>query len=37
MLKNILSENIKDKFNAVLANSPFGEKERPEAQQKFDI
>ncbi|MCA6071204.1 MAG: type I restriction-modification system subunit M [Endomicrobium sp.] len=39
---NTLSENIKDiqekdKFNVVLANPPFGGKERPEVQQNFDI
>ena len=39
---NTLSENIKDiqekdKFDVVLANPPFGGKERPEVQQNFDI
>ncbi|GHT09327.1 DNA methyltransferase [Endomicrobiia bacterium] len=39
---NTLSKNIKDmqekdKFNVVLANPPFGGKERSEVQQNFDI
>ncbi|MDR0800462.1 MAG: type I restriction-modification system subunit M [Endomicrobium sp.] len=39
---NTLSENIKDiqerdRFDVVLANPPFGGKERPEVQQNFDI
>ena len=39
---NTLAENIsdiqeKDQFNIVLANPPFGGKERPEVQQNFDI
>ncbi|MCA6071986.1 MAG: type I restriction-modification system subunit M [Endomicrobium sp.] len=39
---NTLSKNIKDiqekdKFDVVLANPPFGGKERPEVQQNFDI
>ncbi len=39
---NTLSENIrdiqeKDRFNIILANPPFGGKERPEVQQNFDI
>lgn len=40
--KNTLSENIadfqeKDRFNIVLANPPFGGKERSEVQQNFPI
>lgn len=40
--KNTLSENIsdyqeKDRFDIVLANPPFGGKERPEVQQNFPI
>ncbi len=39
---NTLSENIrdiqeKDRYNVILANPPFGGKERPEVQQNFDI
>jgi type I restriction enzyme M protein len=39
---NTLSENIsdiqdKDRFNVILANPPFGGKERPEVQQNFEI
>jgi len=39
---NTLSENIrdiqeKDRYNLILANPPFGGKERPEVQQNFDI
>lgn len=39
---NTLSENLadiqeKDRFNVVLANPPFGGKERPEVQQNFPI
>jgi len=39
---NTLTENIsdiqeKDRFNIVLANPPFGGKERPEVQQNFPI
>jgi len=39
---NTLSENIrdiqeKDRYNIILANPPFGGKERPEVQQNFDI
>jgi type I restriction enzyme M protein len=39
---NTLSENLrdiqeKDRFSVVLANPPFGGKERPEVQQNFDI
>lgn len=39
---NTLSENIadiqeKDRFNVILANPPFGGKERPEVQQNFPI
>lgn len=39
---NTLAENIndiqeKDRFHVVLANPPFGGKERPEVQQNFDI
>jgi type I restriction enzyme M protein len=39
---NTLAENIsdiqdKDRFNVVLANPPFGGKERPEVQQNFPI
>lgn len=40
--KNTLSENLfdvqeRDRFNIVLANPPFGGKERPEVQQNFPI
>lgn len=39
---NTLSENIrdvqeKDRYHVILANPPFGGKERPEVQQNFDI
>ncbi len=39
---NTLGENIrdiqeKDRYNVILANPPFGGKERPEVQQNFDI
>jgi type I restriction enzyme M protein len=39
---NTLAENIsdiqeKDRYNIVLANPPFGGKERPEVQQNFEI
>ena len=39
---NTLNENIrdiqeKDRFDIILANPPFGGKERPEIQQNFDI
>ena len=39
---NTLSESIrdiqeKDRYNVILANPPFGGKERPEVQQNFDI
>lgn len=39
---NTLTENIrdiqeKDRYNVILANPPFGGKERPEVQQNFDI
>eukprot|EP01037_Dinobryon_pediforme_P002439 gene2439-2477_t len=39
---NTLAENIsdiqeKDRFNVILANPPFGGKERPEVQQNFPI
>ncbi len=39
---NTLSENIrdiqeKDRYSLILANPPFGGKERPEVQQNFDI
>ncbi len=39
---NTLAENSsqiqeKDRFNVILANPPFGGKERPEVQQNFDI
>lgn len=39
---NTLSENLadiqeKDRFNVVIANPPFGGKERPEVQQNFPI
>ncbi|MEI7830469.1 MAG: N-6 DNA methylase [Prolixibacteraceae bacterium] len=39
---NTLSENIrdvqeKDRYTVILANPPFGGKERPEVQQNFDI
>lgn len=39
---NTLGENIrdiqeKDRFHVILANPPFGGKERPEVQQNFDI
>jgi type I restriction enzyme M protein len=39
---NTLSENIsdiqeKDRFDVILANPPFGGKERPEVQQNFEI
>ncbi len=39
---NTLSESIrdiqeKDRYNIILANPPFGGKERPEVQQNFDI
>ena len=39
---NTLSENIsdiqdKDRFDVILANPPFGGKERPEMQQNFEI
>ena len=39
---NTLGESIrdiqeKDRFNVILANPPFGGKERPEVQQNFDI
>jgi type I restriction enzyme M protein len=39
---NTLSENIrdvqeKDRYNVILANPPFGGKERPEVQHNFDI
>jgi type I restriction enzyme M protein len=39
---NTLSENIrdiqeKDRYQVILANPPFGGKERPEVQQNFDI
>lgn len=39
---NTLSENIRDiqeknRYNVILANPPFGGKERPEVQQNFDI
>ena len=39
---NTLAENIrdiqeKDRFHVILANPPFGGKERPEVQQNFDI
>ena len=39
---NTLSENIsdiqdKDRFEVILANPPFGGKERPEVQQNFEI
>ena len=39
---NTLSENIrdiqeKDRYDVILANPPFGGKERPEVQQNFDI
>ncbi|NGX51908.1 MAG: putative type I restriction enzymeP M protein [Candidatus Anoxychlamydiales bacterium] len=39
---NTLTENIndiqeKDRFNVILANPPFGGKERPEVQQNFPI
>lgn len=39
---NTLAENIndiqeKDRYHVVLANPPFGGKERPEVQQNFDI
>jgi len=39
---NTLSENVndlqeKDRFNIILANPPFGGKERPEIQQNFSI
>ena len=39
---NTLAENIsdiqeKDRFDVVLANPPFGGKERPEVQQNFPI
>ncbi len=39
---NTLAENIndiqnKDRFDVILANPPFGGKERPEVQQNFDI
>ncbi len=39
---NTLSESIsdiqeKDRYNVILANPPFGAKERPEVQQNFDI
>ena len=40
--KNTLSENLadvqeRDRFNIILANPPFGGKERPEVQQNFPI
>ena len=39
---NTLGENIRDiqeknRYNVILANPPFGGKERPEVQQNFDI
>ena len=39
---NTLAENIsdiqdKDRFDVILANPPFGGKERPEVQQNFEI
>jgi type I restriction enzyme M protein len=39
---NTLSENVrdiqeKDRYHVILANPPFGGKERPEVQQNFDI
>ena len=39
---NTLTENLKDiqekdRYHIVLANPPFGGKERPEVQQNFDI
>lgn len=39
---NTLAENVrdlqdKDRYNIILANPPFGGKERPEVQQNFDI
>lgn len=39
---NTLNENVrdiqdKDRYNVILANPPFGGKERPEVQQNFDI
>lgn len=39
---NTLAENVsdlqdKDRFDVILANPPFGGKERPEVQQNFDI
>jgi type I restriction enzyme M protein len=39
---NTLSENLrdiqeKDRYHVILANPPFGGKERPEVQQNFDI
>lgn len=39
---NTLAENVsdlqeKDKYDIILANPPFGGKERPEVQQNFDI
>ena len=42
MHTNTLSENIRDiqeknRYNIILANPPFGGKERPEVQQNFDI
>lgn len=40
--KNTLTENLadiqeKDRFNIIIANPPFGGKERPEVQQNFPI
>jgi len=39
---NTLNENIRDiqeknRYQVILANPPFGEKERPEVQQNFDV